>query len=48
MTISPATDPFEVGPNSAPPAGAVDDPDGVVADAAIDPEDAAISHPLAA
>jgi superfamily II DNA/RNA helicase len=25
-----------------------DDPDGVVADAAIDPEDAAISHPLAA
>ena len=26
----------------------VDDPDGVVADAAIDPEDAAISHPLAA
>ena len=27
---------------------AIDDPDGVVADAAIDPEDAAISHPLAA
>ena len=30
------------------PLTSADDPDGVVADAAIDPEDVAISHPLAA
>jgi len=36
MTITPAAEALP------------DDPDGVVADAAIDPEDAALSHPLAA
>src|SRR6478735_1901683 len=53
MTITPAADPPENDPGQ--PEGAVgdaltttDDPDGVVADAAIDPEDVAISHPLAA
>src|SRR4249919_2993837 len=52
MTISPAADPPDTGPDqlddSTLPIVAADDPDGVVADAAIDPEDAALSHPLAA
>ncbi len=53
MTISPAADPPDSGPDqleqpTTPPLVATDDPDGVIADAAIDPEDAAISHPLAA
>ena len=59
VTDPPATDaavvePAAVGSTTGPvdtvdPAvGAPDDPDGVVADAAIDPEDAATSHPLAA
>ena len=59
-TDPPATDPAVVEPASVvgspdgpvdtvdPAAGAPDDPDGVVADAAIDPADAATSHPLAA
>src|SRR6478735_7229046 len=57
MTISPAADPPDTGPDPleeattapilASPAAA-DDPDGAIADAAIDPEDVAISHPLAA
>ncbi len=42
MTLNSAEDPFK---DSTPP---LDDPDGVIADAAIDPEDAAITHPLAA
>src|SRR4051794_14522881 len=41
MTLNSAEDPFETTP-------AIDDPDGVIGDAAIDPEDAAITHPLAA
>jgi len=53
MTINPAIDPAgadDLPPNIdiAPQHLQVEDPDGVVADAAIDPEDAAISHPLAA
>ena len=57
MTLSAATDPPENGSEHLedPTATAIvdaplaaDDPDGVIADAAIDPEDAAISHPLAA
>ena len=56
MTISPTSDAPDTGPDQLEQAagGTVDDqpspndPDGVVADAAIDPEDAAISHPLAA
>jgi superfamily II DNA/RNA helicase len=53
MTINPAIEPAgsdELPPNSttAPDLTAIDDPDGVVADAAIDPEDAAITHPLTA
>ncbi len=42
MTLNPAEDPFTV--STAP----LDDPDGVIADAAIDPEDAALTHPLSA
>ncbi|MGS0684169.1 DEAD/DEAH box helicase [Nakamurella sp. GG22] len=43
MTLTSAEDPFTV--STATP---LDDPDGVIADAAIDPEDAALTHPLAA
>ena len=53
MTITPATDPPENDPGQPDDVAIearmpADDPDGVVADAAIDPEDVAISHPLSA
>src|SRR6478609_5877432 len=54
-TDQPAADQPDTGPDAPDSAILPDpldpdtlDPDGVVADAAIDPEDAAISHPLAA
>jgi superfamily II DNA/RNA helicase len=46
-----AAEPTAAAPTAAEPTiadGNPDDPDGVIADAAIDPEDAALTHPLAA
>jgi superfamily II DNA/RNA helicase len=46
-TAEDANEPIGI-PDAGPGPENFQDPDGVVADAAIDPEDAAISHPLAA